>query len=33
MWQFLALAAGQVEGQGLSVGEADELWQWMQSKG
>jgi hypothetical protein len=32
MWQFLAMISGQVEASGLSVAEADDLWQWMQSK-
>ncbi len=32
MWQFFAMMSGQIESGGLSAGEADELWDWLQSK-
>jgi hypothetical protein len=33
MWQFFAMIAAQIEStSGLSSAEADDLWQWMQSK-
>ena len=32
MWQFLAMISGQVEAGGLSSAEADDLWEWMQTK-
>lgn len=32
MWQFFAMLSGSVEGNGLSSAEADELWDWLNSK-
>ena len=32
MWQFFAMLSGQTEGDGLTSGEADELWDWLQEK-
>jgi hypothetical protein len=32
MWQFMAMVAGaSEESGGLSAGEADELWDWLQA--
>jgi len=33
MWQFFAMISGQIEiGDSLSPAEADDLWEWLQSK-
>lgn len=32
MWAFFAVLSGQVESNGLTSGEADELWDWLQAQ-
>jgi hypothetical protein len=32
IWEYFAVLSGQVEGDGLSAAETDEIWDWLQSK-